>query len=194
MLDLQNVWGETPAPFLSSAVVAHVATESWQLDAYYRLRCAVFAEEQGIFQGSDVDEHDARATHIVAVAHIAGMADEVIGTVRIYETGDATWYGGRLGVTPRYRCRRAVGSALICAAVCTAHAWGCRRFLATIQLQNVRYFEQHHFRAVAPLDVRGRLHELMEADLDAYPADAAHAEKPVYSDVAAARFSRATAA
>jgi putative N-acetyltransferase (TIGR04045 family) len=193
LIEMTRVWGQDVLPFLSPSISAQIVDRPWQLDAYHRLRRAVFAEEQGLFAGSDIDESDAYATPIVAMSHMAGMPDEVIGTVRIYPTEPGTWYGGRLGVSPPYRSRRVVGSTLICAAVSTAHAWGCRRFLATIQLRNVRYFEQHHFSTIAPVEVCGRAHCLMRADLQAYPARAAFADRPVNGDAAAALFRRGEA-
>lgn len=180
-----SLWDEFP-PFFSPVVMAQVASEGWHLADYYALRQAVFAEEQHLFESSDVDEHDARATPIVALGHMAGMPDEVIGTVRIYEAEPGTWWGGRLCVLPRYRSRRVVGTALICAAVSTAHAWGCRRFLATIQVQNVRYFERHKFRTLRPVEVCGAPHHLMEADLAAYPPRAAVAGQAIDGDHAVA--------
>ena len=194
MLEAHTLWGGDVPPYVSASVSAHVASEPWQISAYYRLRRAVFAEEQGLFAGSDVDEHDLHATPIVAVGHVAGMADEVIGAVRIYAAHEGTWYGGRLGVRPLYRSRRVVGTSLICAAVSTAHAWGCRRFLATIQLRNVRYFEQHHFGTVRPVEVCGQPHHLMEANLDEYPPRAALPAHPVTGDALPAAFRRARAA
>ncbi|HTQ05113.1 MAG TPA: MSMEG_0567/Sll0786 family nitrogen starvation N-acetyltransferase [Polyangiaceae bacterium] len=169
MLDRVHPWGRALSRQLASEVVARVATEKWELDAYYRIRRAIFAEEQGVFEASDVDEHDAHATPIVATSQIAGMPDEVVGVVRIYETEPGTWYGGRLGVCCEYRRRGAVGAALIVTACSTAHAWGCRRFFATVQARNVRYFEHHHFRALETISVRGREHALMQADLEAFP-------------------------
>jgi putative N-acetyltransferase (TIGR04045 family) len=194
MLEMQNVWGDRLDPYLSTTIAAHIASEPWQLESYFRLRRNVFAEEQRLFEGSDVDEHDAHATAIVAVDHTAGMADEVVGAVRIYPAEPGVWFGGRLCVSPRYRSRRSVGSSLICAAVSTAHAWGCRRFLATIQVQNVGYFEQHHFATLAPVDVCGQLHHLMQADLGAFPPRAAYATAPVFADLAIAMMRRARAA
>jgi putative N-acetyltransferase (TIGR04045 family) len=187
MLEQTQPWGAAVLPFFSPNVTAQVVNEPWQLAAYYQLRREIFAEEQGLFDQSDVDEQDSRATAIVALGHVAGMLDEVIGAVRIYpsvgqegtESESGTWYGGRLGVSPRYRSRRVVGTALICAAVSTAHALGCTRFLATIQLRNVRYFEQHHFASLRPMAVCGQPHHLMEADLRAYPPRAALAGQPV---------------
>jgi len=190
MLDMQNVWGAELSPYLSSTIAAHIASEPWQVEAYFRLRRDVFVAEQRLFDGSDVDPQDASATAIVAVNQIAGMADEVIGTVRIYPTDSRTWFGGRLGVSARYRSRRSVGTSLICAAVSTAHAWGCERFLATIQLNNVGYFEQHHFATLEPVEVCGQPHHLMQADLRHFPPQAAHAHRPVYADVAAASVRR----
>jgi putative N-acetyltransferase (TIGR04045 family) len=96
----------------------------------------------------------------------------VVGTVRIFrEPGDArgVWYGGRLAVDPAYRRHGAIGDALIRAAVCSAHALGCTRFLATVQLPIVRYFERHHFEVVGTTIVCGVEHALMQADLACYP-------------------------
>jgi putative N-acetyltransferase (TIGR04045 family) len=154
---------------LCSEIVAKLASEPWQLTQYRRLRSEIFAREQGLFEESDFDEHDRYAHPIVAESQIAGMADRVVGVVRIFEHAGGVWYGGRLGVHADYRRSGSVGTALITCAVSTAHAWGCRSFFATVQEQNVRYFERHHFRALEPLEIRGRSHCLMQADLERYP-------------------------
>lgn len=169
MLDPINPWGRPIRPSLGAAIVASVASEPWQLLGYRELRCAIFAEEQGLFEGSDFDEHDAHALPIVAESQIAGMADRVVGVVRIFRAEPGTWYGGRLGVRREFRRFGAIGTALITTAVSTAHAQGCQRFLATVQVANVRYFERHHFRALREMSVRGRPHQLMQADLACYP-------------------------
>jgi putative N-acetyltransferase (TIGR04045 family) len=169
MLDAVHPWGRPVRPQLASEVSARIATDAWELEAYFRVRRTIFADEQALFAGSDRDPHDAHATPIVAVSQIAGMSDEVVGVVRIYETAPGIWYGGRLGVCERYRRRGAVGGALIHTAVSSAHAWDCRRFFATVQLQNVRYFEHHHFRALDAVNVLERPHRLMEADLSRFP-------------------------
>lgn len=194
MLEPIRVYGQDVAPYLSPTIRAHIASERWHLEAYYRIRRAIFAEEQHLFQATDVDEHDAHATPIVALDHVAGAPADVVGAVRIYPAGGGTWYGGRLGVSPRYRSRRIVGTSLIVAAVSTAHAWGCREFLATIQLRNVRYFEQHRFESLRPVEVCGQSHCLMRADLAAYPPCAALASQPVDGEAGAALFQRARAA
>jgi putative N-acetyltransferase (TIGR04045 family) len=173
------LWGEPVTAFVSPLVTAQIASEPWHLRDYFALRHAVFVEEQGMFDETDVDDHDEAATHIVVLGHAAGMPDDVIGGVRIYPAGGGTWFGGRLGVCPRYRARGLVGSALVFAAVSTAHAGGCTRFLATIQPASVPYFERRHFFGVRPIDVCGHPHLLMEADLDAYPPRVAHALRPI---------------
>lgn len=169
MLDAIHPWGRPPRPALASEITARVAREPWELSGYYRVRRTIFAEEQALFAGSDVDEHDRHATPIVACGQIAGMPDDVVGVVRIYESEPGTWYGGRLGVCAEYRRRGSVGGALIWTAVTTAHARGCRRFFATVQEKNVRYFEHHHFRPLETLVVCGRPHALMEAELASFP-------------------------
>src|SRR4051812_34250435 len=166
--DVSRPWG-APGRFLSRDVSAAVATESWQVQAYFRLRRDIFEREQRLFSDSDIDEHDAGATPIVAMSHIAGMPDEVVGVVRIFPSGCGTWYGGRLGVAYDYPRVGAVGGALIHTAVSTAHAHGCTRFLATVQARNVRYFEHYDFRSLEEIAVLGRPHHLMQAELAAFP-------------------------
>ena len=172
MLDRIYPWGKPVRAQTAQRICAEVATEPWQMAAYFRLRSEIFAGEQGIFVDSDRDPLDAHATPIVAQGEIAGMPDVVVGVVRIYRARESedTWFGGRLGVSRAYRRVGAVGSALITEAVSTAHGWGCRRFLATVQDANVRYFEHHHFCRLEALELLGRPHFLMEADLGRYPA------------------------
>lgn len=169
MLDRVHPWGRPLRAALATEVVSRIASDDWERERYYQLRRTIFAAEQGLFDGSDIDEHDAHAVPIVAIGQIAGMADDVVGVVRIYEATAGVWYGGRLGVCREYRRRGDVGSALIFTAVSSAHAFGCRRFLATVQAQNVRYFEHHHFRVLEPMELKGRPHALMQADLACFP-------------------------
>lgn len=169
MLDGVYPWGKPVRAQTAQRITASVAHEAWQIAGYFRLRSEIFATEQGLFEGSDRDALDEHATPIVAQGEIAGMPDGVVGVVRIYHQGDDTWFGGRLGVAHAYRRVGAVGAALITEAVSTAHAWGCRRFLATVQAANARYFEHHHFRRLEAIELLGRPHFLMEAGLAHYP-------------------------
>jgi putative N-acetyltransferase (TIGR04045 family) len=151
---------------VNSAYLFKLANSFDEYSAYFRLRRAIFAEEQDLFQGDDLDELDAIAYPIVA---IAPATDQVVGVVRIYETEPGIWYGGRLGTHPEYRRGWQVGKGLIYKAVTTANTWGCRQFLATVQLQNVRFFQRLHWRSLQELTVCDRPHHLMEADLAYYP-------------------------
>jgi putative N-acetyltransferase (TIGR04045 family) len=170
MLDGVHPWGRPVRAQTAQRITARVAREPWQIAGYFRLRREIFGAEQGLFEGSDRDAHDEHATPIVAQGEIAGMPDGVVGVVRIYEQEPGTWYGGRLGVSHAYRRVGAVGTALITEAVSTAHAWGCTRFLATVQSANARYFEHHHFRKLEAIELLGRPHFLMQASLESYPA------------------------
>ena len=93
-----------------------------------------------------------------------------MGVVRIYEETPRLWYGGRLGVHPDFRRVGRIGKGLIQKAVTTANTWGCDRFLATVQLQNVRFFTRLHWNSLEEIEVMSRPHHLMEADLEHYPA------------------------
>jgi len=148
-----------------------LAAEAWELQAYAALRRRTFCEEQGLFDGSDHDEHDVLATPIVAVSDACVCDGEVIGCVRIFPTHDPdTWYGSRLSVVPEWRGVFPLVAGLIRAAVSTAHARGCRRFLANVQQQNAPLFRRLHWRHIDRVDVRGTAHLLMRADLSHYPA------------------------
>jgi putative N-acetyltransferase (TIGR04045 family) len=180
MFDRENAWPLTAdreantRAYRSRGIVTQVATEAWQVAGYHELRRRVFVQEQGLFRATDEDGADRAALPIVAMSVAHGMPDEVIGTVRIFQSMQQlsahTWYGGRLAVDPGYRRHGIVGESLIRAAVCTAHALGCREFLATVQEPVVRYFERHHFEVLRPTVVCGVTHALMQADLRAYPA------------------------
>jgi putative N-acetyltransferase (TIGR04045 family) len=152
-----------------------LATAPAHLAGAYELRRQVFCCEQRLF-GDDRDNIDAQSSTIVAVAD----GDAVIGTVRIHEAELALWFGSRLAVAPAWRRRAGLGAALVRAAVSTAHARGCCRFLAHVQVQNVAMFEALHWRALETCTLHGLQHALMQADLAHYPPaaspDAARAD------------------
>ena len=136
-----------------------------QIEAYFLLRQQIFCQEQGIFKTSDRDKYDSIAYPIVAV----NSNNQVVGVVRIYEAKPRLWYGGRLGVHPDYRRGWKIAKGLIEKAVTTANAWGCDRFLATVQLPNVRFFQRLHWNSIEELSICDLPHHLMVADLDFYP-------------------------
>lgn len=174
MLDALHPYGSQARPYLSRLLAFQVASEPWQLSAYRALRTRVFCHEQQLFPDAEAewDAHDASALPIIAMAHSAGTPDAVVGVVRIYENEAGVYWGGRLAVDHAYRRHMAVGAGLIRKAVCTAHYLGCQRFLATVQAQNARYFERHHFAPLSELLVCGAPHVLMQADLSAFPMEA----------------------
>jgi putative N-acetyltransferase (TIGR04045 family) len=146
-----------------------LATTVREREATKQLRRAVFCEEQGIFEGDDTDAIDQIAMPIAAIISVQGMPDEVVGTVRIHETEPGVWYGSRLAVALQARRIGSVGSGLIRLAVGTAHAHGCKTFLAQVQSQNVPLFRRLHWYTLSEMDVHGRPHHLMQADLAHYP-------------------------
>jgi len=102
------------------------------------------------------------------VHHGESHGGQVVGVVRILETAPRLWYGGRLGVQHDFRRHNQIGKGLIWKAVTTAHGWGCERFLATVQIQNVRFFQRLHWRSIEELEICGIRHHHMEADLAYY--------------------------
>jgi putative N-acetyltransferase (TIGR04045 family) len=137
-----------------------------EIEAYFNLRRLIFCQEQGLFQDDDQDEIDRTAYPIVA---IEPDTHQIIGVVRIYEPQPGIWYGGRLGTHPDFRRGWQIGKGLIYKAVTTANTWGCDQFLATVQLQNVRFFQRLHWQSLQEISICDRPHHLMEADLNYYP-------------------------
>jgi len=138
------------------------------INGYWELRSAIFCEEQHLFEATDRDELDADAYPITAIHHGSSHCGQVVGVVRIVEQQPRIWYGGRLGVQREFRRHNQIGKGLIWKAVTTAHGWGCDRFLATVQIQNVRFFQRLHWSSIDELEIKGIRHHLMEADLSYY--------------------------
>ncbi|GGC05771.1 hypothetical protein GCM10007205_13590 [Oxalicibacterium flavum] len=151
-----------------ASVRIKLATAQHEIDATRAIRRAVFCDEQGIFDGDDIDATDRIATPIAALLQ-SPAGDEVVGTVRIHQPEPGLWYGSRLAVARHARRIGSVGSGLIRLAVCTANARGCHTFLAQVQAQNVPLFERLHWHSLQQMDIHGRPHHLMQADLAHYP-------------------------
>jgi putative N-acetyltransferase (TIGR04045 family) len=136
-----------------------------ELALHRRIRHEVFVLEQGLFAGSDHDEHDDHA----GTVHALGMCGAIVaGTVRFYPlTEPGLWKGDRLAVLPRFRNHR-LGGPLVRFAVRTAGQCGGERMIAYIQPQNVPVFEHLGWRCVgAPVDYVGHPHQQMSIDLTA---------------------------
>ncbi len=162
-------------PYLSPSYRVKFAAEPWEFDGARALRRRVFCQEQGIFDADDADAVDHYATPIVAVNLVAGEPDQVVGAVRIHEERPGVWWGSRLAVDPGFRRVGALGAGLIRVAVGSARGLGCREFFAHVQAQNRPLFERLSWAPLNELELRGRPHWLMQADLNAYPVIAAPA-------------------
>jgi putative N-acetyltransferase (TIGR04045 family) len=170
---------ETPAPmcdlpthFTPCEFRVKWADGGWEINEARRLRRAVFCDEQGVFALDDLDAIDAHAQPLVALSCIGGMADQVVGTVRIHRDADkgvdGVWWGSRLAVSTAFRSHGRIGATLIRLAVGSARARGCNVFLAHVQRQNQALFEKLHWSALRDESLHGRPHVLMQADLMRY--------------------------
>ncbi|HSI39895.1 MAG TPA: MSMEG_0567/Sll0786 family nitrogen starvation N-acetyltransferase [Xanthobacteraceae bacterium] len=156
-------------PFTAAGFQVKYATDAWERRGAARLRRQVFCDEQGVFAGDDRDAVDAIATPIVALSLLGVAAGDVVGTVRIHEETPGLWWGSRLAVAADYRTVGALGPALIRLAVSSAHARGCNRFLANVQLRNGLLFRRMRWRVIEEFELHGLPHLRMEADLAYYP-------------------------
>ena len=157
--------------FRSQHIQVKVANSSWEKKEYFQLRNKTFAQEQKILAGNEKDAKDFQAIPIIALASNWCIGEEIAGAVRIYQLPDEknTWYGGRLCVARAYRGYQNIGKALINEAVSRAKDLGCEKFLATVQPQNEKYFKTVHWHTLELIDVAGKPHVHMEADLTHYP-------------------------
>ena len=135
-----------------------VETEE-ELEKAYRIRHEIFVKEQELFTGSDRDEFDSLAIHIIAL-----LCGEVVGTVRVYEREENVWFGSRLAVLKPFRGR--AGKVLIEKAKEVVKKERARRFMAYVQLPNIPFFRRHRWRSVGDvMDYHGTPHQLMETQL-----------------------------
>ena len=155
------------AGFLQSYRIC-AASDPWMQAGAAALRAQVFVQEQGVFAGHDRDVVDAVALPLVAIAEDATGGPRVVGTVRIHEPEPGIWWGSRLAVAPDWRRVGKLGSELIRLAVGTARARGAVEFHAHVQRQNVPLFRRLHWTMTAEVDLHGRPHAHMLADLVQY--------------------------
>jgi putative N-acetyltransferase (TIGR04045 family) len=160
---------DEPSAFVPCEFRVKWAATAWERHQALALRRTVFCAEQGLFVGDDRDAVDEHAQLIVALSCVGGAPDEVVGTVRIHEADPGLWWGSRLAVHAAFRHHGRIGATLIQLAVTSAHARGCRTFLAHVQSQNVPLFERLHWRSLEAELLHGRPHHLMQADLAHYP-------------------------
>ncbi len=157
------------APYLPCEFQLKFATEPWEKRGAFGLRRKVFCGEQGLFGDDDRDEFDEVAIALVALSLMSVVADDVVGTVRIHEAEPGLWWGSRLAVARDFRRIGALGAGLIQLAVGSAHACGCKRFLAHVQSQNAMLFQKMHWTILEEVELHGRPHFRMAADLAHYP-------------------------
>ena len=156
-------------PFVSTDITYQTASSHWEKQEYFELRRQVFKCEQKLSLDHEKDANDFIATPIVAVANLCGVAQEVVGGVRVFNVESDTWFGGRLCVKKYYRGRLSIGKTLINEAVTFAKRNGCKRFYANIQQENIAYFQRLFWEPLFTLEVAGKTHMRMEADLSQYP-------------------------
>lgn len=153
---------DRPDRFAAEFMIRAAVTEA-ELAAAAALRRRVFVAEQGVFTGDDRDAIDAVAMPLVALT-----GGEVAGTVRIHEAAPGVWWGSRLAVAPEHRRVGRLGAELIRLAVGTARARGAREFHAHVQRRNAALFLRLRWRIAGEIDLHGRPHLHMLADLAAY--------------------------
>ena len=153
------------------SLVCRIAATVEELDAHFSIRQESFVQRQGLFAGTDRDEHDSdpRTMHLVAVCVPTG---EICGSVRCYVNSEGIWYGGRLVVAPAWRqSKLKIAPALVRAAEEHVRATGSDTFLAYIQCRYVKLFEHVGWVRIGDeVEYAGTPHQLMRPSWSAEPA------------------------
>lgn len=141
-------------------VVCFEALEAAHVAMHYAIRRAVFVDEQAIFTGSDIDEHDVQD----GVVHVlATRGDQPVGAVRLYplDPKRGLWQGDRLAVLRPCRAY-GVGAPLVRFAVAQAAGRGGVQMTARVQMPNIRFFERLGWSKNGDSDAYlGRTHQTM---------------------------------
>jgi putative N-acetyltransferase (TIGR04045 family) len=156
----------------ADTIACRPARSAAELALYRSVRHQVFVREQGIFVGSDLDEHDLPEAAICLLGFCGGVG---AGGVRLYELDGVSglWQGDRLAVLPRFRAV-GLGGPLVRCAVATAGSLGGRQMVAHIQLPNVDFFTRLGWSpAGGPETYAGRPHQQMRISLPDREAGAA---------------------
>lgn len=124
-----------------ATVTCRLTSSPEELRLHHLIRNRVFVVEQGLFEGTDQDRHDADP----AVRHVLGyVGEQPAGTVRLYRVpsavpGEVLWKGDRLAVLPEFR-HDGLGAPLVRFAVTSAGESGGHRMIANVQCPNVTFF------------------------------------------------------
>jgi len=159
------------------------------LSVFRRLRHDVFVTEQGLFDGTDRDDHDDDPRTVVLLARGTSGPDagEVLGGVRLHPmTGDGVsapdlgwWRGSRLAVAHDCRLIRGIGAALIRAACAEAASRGALRFDAAVQGRHEGLFRRLGWVPRERLDLHGAPHVMMDWPTDRFRRLAAATKAPL---------------
>ena len=151
------------------------------LREYRRLRRRVFVDEQRLFAGHDLDEHDDDPRTVVLVARAPDGT--FLGGVRLGPARGGPdlgwWVGGRLVVDPGARGANGLGPALVRAACAHAENAGALRFDATVQPRAEAMFRRLGWQSIRPATVAGRPHVLMRWPVGRIAALAAATKNPL---------------
>jgi putative N-acetyltransferase (TIGR04045 family) len=151
-------------PPSSTTIVCRRALSAADRAAHFAIRHRIFVDEQSVFRGSDLDDHDGDESVIALLGECAGIP---AGTVRLFVLDPAAglWQGDRLAVLAPYRTR-GVGAPLVTCAVATAAVLGGRRMAAHIQPANVSFFERLGWSRAGESEIyAGLVHQPMTIEL-----------------------------
>lgn len=122
-------------------VTVRTARDNAEVEAARDLRVRVFIGEQGVDASEELDEHDATATHIVALDE-----SRVIATCRLRDLGDDRWKLERMVVEKRLR-ESGVGSRLLAGAEEEVRSRGATEMVLNAQRRAEAFYASNGYIA-----------------------------------------------
>ncbi|WP_167323476.1 MSMEG_0567/Sll0786 family nitrogen starvation N-acetyltransferase, partial [Rhodococcoides kroppenstedtii] len=158
-VDLSILTGPPATP--TAPFLVRQAESVADLAAYRSLRRQAFVVEQGLFDGTDLDEVDDDPRTVVLVA--TAPDGTVLGGVRVAPRTepDSGWWAGSRLVVARGSRRGAVGPALVRAACAFVETAGVLRFDAVVQARYAAMFASIGWITTDRTAVHGMPHVVM---------------------------------
>jgi len=111
----------------------------------FRIRKAVFIDEQGVPEDMELDEFDAAAHHVLAF-----LGNRCVGTARLVDSGRQSFQIGRMAVLPSFR-GQGIGLEILKALIDRAKSLGASALTLHAQVSAIPFYEKLGFLAQGPM-------------------------------------------
>ena len=111
----------------------------------FRIRKAVFIDEQGVPEEMELDEFDAAADHVLAF-----LGNQCVGTARLVDSGLQSFQIGRMAVLANFR-GQGIGLEILKALIDRAKSLGASTLNLHAQVSAIPFYEKLGFLVQGPM-------------------------------------------